>query len=290
MLEKLILSIISCNVNKSLVKDFHIIIVDNDALRTAESVTNELTERFYDSYKIDYFNHPVKGISIVRNELIKQALLTNPDFIVFIDDDEYVTTEWLNELLKTIISNNADAARGPVLAVFDTVVSKYISCWFNRESYPDNFQLSTLTTGNLIIKRSSLQQYDVWFDNRFNIIGSGDSYFGIQLLKKGAKFFWSANAIVYETIPESRANISWLIKRIYRGASTFTYVLKLEKEYFKIFKKILISLIYIIGGIFALIILPIPVKKRYRGILMLSEGIGGLTGLFNILYLEYKKN
>src|SRR5665647_3191 len=226
MLKKLVQSIIVCNLNKTLIKDVNIIVVDNDVDKTAELVINELKERFYNSYKIDYFNHPAKGISNVRNELIKKALLLNPDFIVFIDDDEYVTTEWLNELVKTIINNNADAVRGPVLAKIDETIPDYISCWFKRESYPDNFQLNTLTTGNLIIKRSSLQKYNVWFDTRFNIIGNGDSYFGIQLLKKGARFFWASNAIAYETIPQSRANINWLIKRIYRGASGFTYNLK----------------------------------------------------------------
>jgi hypothetical protein len=64
--------------------------------------------------------------------------------------------------------------------------------------------------------------------------------------------------------------------------------LKLEKQYLRIVKKILISLIYILGGIFGTLLIPIPVKRRYGGILMLSEGVGGLTGLFNMLYFEYK--
>jgi succinoglycan biosynthesis protein ExoM len=288
MLRKLILSIIECNLNKTLINDVNIIVVDNDVDKTAESVINELKERFNNSYKIDYYNHPIKGISNVRNELIKHALLFDPDFVVFIDDDEYVTAEWLNELVKTIINNNADAVRGPVLAKLNESVPDYISFWFKRESYPDNFQLDTLTTGNLIIKRTSLQKYNVWFDGRFNIIGNGDTYFGIQLLKKGAKIFWSANALAYETIPQTRANIRWLIKRIYRNASAYTYVLKIEKEYLKLIKKILISLIYIITGISAIILIIFPIKRKYWGILTLTEGVGGVTGLANILYKEYK--
>lgn len=288
MLKKLVLSITACNINKTLIKDVNIIVVDNDVAKTAELVINELKERFFNSYRIDYFNHPVKGISNVRNELIKKACLLNPDYIVFIDDDEYVTAEWLNELVKTIINNNADAVRGPVLAKIDEKIPDYISCLFKRESYPDNFQLNSLTTGNLIIKRSSLQKYNIWFDPRFNIIGSGDSYFGIQIIKEGAKIYWASKAVVYETIPENRANIKWLIKRTYRGASTYSYVLKLGKIYLLILKKILISLIYIFAGICATFIIIIPIKKRYWGILKLTEGIGGLAGFFSILYNEYK--
>lgn len=288
MLEKLVLSIVGCKFDESTIKDVKILIVDNDVEKTAERTINALKEKFNDSHKIEYLCHPAKGISNVRNELIKKALLSNPDFIVFVDDDEYVVSEWLNELIKTLIINDADAVRGPVLAKFDKKIPDYVSYWFKRESYPNNYQLDTFTTGNLILKRASLQKYNIWFDSRFNVTGAGDYYFGIQLLKKGARIFWAANAITYETIPESRANIKWLIKRYYRGASTYMWVMKLEKQYMKLVKKILVSLVYIISGILALIILPFPIEKRYWGILTITEGIGGITGLFSVLYLEYK--
>ena len=288
MLKKLILSIYQSNINTNLIKNINIIILDNDIEKTAEKTFVELKESFESDYKLHYSIHPIKGISNARNELIRRGLSFNPNFLVFIDDDEYVTTEWLNELVKTIINNNADFARGPVIRVFDDTVPEYISCWFRKITYSNNMQIDSIVTDNLILSTKSLLNFDVWFDTRFNIIGNGDSYFGIQILKKGAKIFWAADALVYETIPESRANIKWLIKRIYRGASAFTYILKLEKEYLKLIKKILVSLIYIISGIGALILMILPIKKRYWGILTLTEGIGGLTGLVNLLYKEYK--
>ncbi len=97
---------------------------------------------------------------------------------------------------------------GPVLAVFNEPVSRFISCWFDREIYPNNTSLSTLTTGNLIFNRKALQKFNTWFDPRFNIIGSGDNYFGIQILNKGAKIFWAAKAITYETIPKRKEQTS----------------------------------------------------------------------------------
>jgi len=288
MLEKLVLSINESNFDESLIKDIHIIIVDNDVEKTAEEITNELIDRFYGKTKIEYSCFPIKGISNVRNELLRKAYILEPDYVVFIDDDEYVTSEWLNELVKTIISNDAEAARGPVLAKFDETIPDYISCWFEIENYVNNFQLDTLYTGNLILNRLSLQKYNIWFDNRFNLTGSGDVYFGLQLLKKGARIFWAANAIVYETIPESRANINWKMKRNYRGASTYVYILKLENKIGKLIKKIFISLMYIIVGLVGIFFLILPIKKKFWGVLTLVEGIGGLAGLFNILYKEYK--
>src|ERR1035437_8313843 len=82
MLKKLILSIITCNINKSLIKNVTIIVVDNDIDKTAEKIVNELKERFYETSNLHYFNYDKKGLSNVRNKLFNKALEYNPDYIV----------------------------------------------------------------------------------------------------------------------------------------------------------------------------------------------------------------
>jgi succinoglycan biosynthesis protein ExoM len=286
MLKKLILSIMDCNIDSSIIEKVTIIVEDNDEDRTAEDTIVQLKSKYTD-YDLQYFNYPVKGISNIRNEIIRNALLQNPDFLIFIDDDEFTTDEWLNELVKTIIANHADAVRGPVLAVLDKSIPRNIAYWFSRENYPNNQRLFSIKTGNLILRVNSIKEYDVWFDSRFNITGSGDSYFGLQILKKGAKIFWAANAVAYETIPSNRATLKWLIKRNYRLSSTYSYVLKLESKYLKLIKKIFISILYIGVGIVGLPLVLLPIEKKYWGILKLSQGIGGLLG-GSYLYKEYK--
>jgi GT2 family glycosyltransferase len=169
-------------------------------------------------------------------------------------------------------------------------ISKYIAYFFRRKEYPDNSQIFSLATGNLILRRKSLEKFNVWFDNRFNSTGSEDSFFGIQLMKKGARIYWAANAIVYETIPDKRATLNWLIKSSYNHALSFTYILKLEKEYFGLLKKTIISAGYFLVGSIALLAVPFPFRWKYWGILKISEGIGGLAGLFSMHFLEYAKD
>jgi glycosyltransferase involved in cell wall biosynthesis len=288
LLRKLILSIVDSRLNKSLISDVNIVVVDNDSLMTAESTVIELKEKFHNTYKIDYFSFPIKGLANVRNELLRKSLILNPDFIVFIDDDEYASPEWLNNLVETIIVNKGDLAVGPVKSVVDSNVSKYLSCWFHRRDYPDNAKLNFTYTGNLIIRTESLLKHNIWFDNRFNKTGGEDSYFGQQMLKRGATIYWSAKAIVFETIPSGRANIKWLSNRYYNGANKFAYILKIEKRFSKILKKILISMLYIIIGFCGLVLLPFPGYKKYWGILKISEGFGGINGLLGRRYNEYK--
>jgi succinoglycan biosynthesis protein ExoM len=289
ILEKLILSIAECNIDESLIKSINVIIIDNDIEKSAEPTILSLAAKKFAKFKLAYFNYPVKGLSNVRNELFRKAFELNPDFVVFVDDDEYVTPDWLNELLTTINNNNADAVRGPVLADIGHNVSKYIACWFERERFPNNTRLYSLTTGNLILRYTSLQKYDIWFDPRLNLSGSEDDYFGIQILKKGARLFWADNAITYEIIPENRTTLNWLLKRTFRTASTYSYFLILEKRYLIIIKKIILSVLYFFIGLFASVALLTPYKRKYWGLIKMAEGLGGLGGFFNITYQEYKK-
>ena len=288
MLKKLVLSIFGCNLNESLIREVSIIIVDNDALKSAESVVNELKGKHAAKYEISYFSYPVQGLSNVRNELLKNGIKQNPDFLIFVDDDEYVTPDWLNELVGTIIINNGDMTMGPVNSVVSKKIPGYISCWLDRADYVNNSRLNFIRTGNLIIRLKSLLERSIWFDPRFNKTGGEDSYFGHQMIKAGAKVYWASNAVAFETVPDNRANIKWISKRYYNAANKFAFRLKIEKNSSKILKKILISLVNIIIGFCALVLTPFPFKKRYWGLLKIAEGSGGIAGFLSIRYEEYK--
>jgi succinoglycan biosynthesis protein ExoM len=288
MLRDLVISIRSCRLNESLIKEVNIVIVDNDINKTAEPVVNGLKSDGSTSFLIYYFNHPAKGLANVRNELIRHGISLNPDYLVFIDDDEIVTPDWLNQLVYTIESNEGDMAMGPVNPANNNRIPQSILCWMERQDYADNTQLNFIRTGNLIINVKSLLKYQIWFEPRFNASGGEDSYFGLQMIKKGAKVFWAAKAIVYETVPDERANLRWLIRRYYSGANIYTSILIIERDYLKLLKKIFVSFFYMITGLFALVMFLIPVRKKYWGILKISEGVGSFSGMFSIKVYDYR--
>ena len=288
MLKKLVTSIRECNIDKALISLVNIVIVDNDAARSAESTVTGLIETSVTGGEINYSCFPEKGLANVRNELLRIGLSMNPDFLVFVDDDEFVTPGWLNELVGTIISNNGDLTMGPVNSVVGSDIPDYISSWLDRADYFNNARLNFIRTGNLIIKVKSLLEKNVWFDPRFNKTGGEDSFFGIQMIKKGASIFWAAQAVVCETVPDDRANIKWLFTRYYNGANKFAFILKIEKNRVKIIKKVMVSFFYLFIGFFALILVPFKFRKRYWGLLKFSEGLGGITGFLSLRYKAYK--
>ena len=290
MLEKLIDSIYACKIDTAIIKEVDIIIVDNDAEKTAEQTVARLAQRESDIFTIVYHGYPIKGLVNVRNELINQALLRKPDFLAFIDDDEFASPEWLSELIRTLVVNNGDLGVGPVIPVFEKKVPPYISHWFRYHHIEDQTNIEFIETGNLVARAQFLLDTpDMRFDQRFNTTGAEDSYFGVTALKKGTKIWWAGKAVAYETIPEKRATINWLLKRAYRGAITYTFIIMLEKKYLSVIKKVLVNILYLFVGIFALILTPFQHKLRYFGMMKIAESMGGFAGLLNLKYHEYAK-
>ena len=287
MLEKLVLSIYASQISIDSISSVDIVVVDNDIQRTAESVITALKNKATPPFNLHYCNYPKKGLTHVRNEILKQSLNFKPDYIAFVDDDEYVVKNWLNELIKTMVHMNADIVQGPNLPVFEKEVPEYISRWFYVENFESNKQMEVVETNNLLIKSKFVNEHNLRFDSRFDQTGGEDTFFGVQAINKGARIFWSHDAIVYETIPELRATIKWLMRRKYRAASTFTYILKLKKSYLMLIRKFLVSIIYLGFGICSLVFLPFSNKNKYLGLIKISEALGGFAGILNIRYKEY---
>ncbi|MFP4489120.1 MAG: glycosyltransferase family 2 protein [Bacteroidales bacterium] len=282
MLENLLNHLLQCNVDKSTISSIVLIIVDNDPEASArDTVAGFTAGSVANPFEIRYHSYPVKGLSNVRNELVGRAMDENADYILFIDDDEYPHPDWISEMMITIETNNADMARGPVIPVFEEGIPGSIRYWFKRKDYKNNEKIKAVATNNLAVKTETLKELKIRFDERFNFTGSEDAYFGMQMYEKGASLYWTNKAMVYELVPYDRTNLPWLIKRTNRGATNFIYKMRIEKKYGKMVYKFMVSVFYILSGSAGLLMVPLPIKQRYWGILTISEGIGGLTGLFN---------
>lgn len=289
LLKKLINSIYKCNIDSNFISEIDILIVDNDISKTAKTTASKFKNNGSDKFKLHYHHYPKKGLSNVRNEIIEKANEFEPDYIVFVDDDEYVTTNWLNELIYTIVKNNCDMAMGPILPDFEKKVSSAISHWFFRPQHNNDDKLDFIITGNIIMCSKFLKDNQLQFDPRFNTTGSEDSYFGISVIKKKGVICWAEDAVAYETIPEGRATLKWLLRRRYSGANTYMFTMILEKRPKMVIKKLVVSFINFPLGFFCLIGLPFKFKYRYFGLLKIAEGLGGFAGLMNIKFHAYSE-
>lgn len=263
-------------------------VVDNDVDQSAKKFIEEFSSYQSGIINIVYDNYTVKGLSNVRNKLLELVLNSNADFVAFIDDDEFVPRHWLKELIKTQVKFDSDIVVGPVISELPKNTPESIKHWISRSKYRNGQEMKHVSAGNMLIKLDFLREKKLKFDERFNETGAEDTYFGVCAKKLGAKIHGSQEGYAYETVPKSRANLSWILKRSFRGASTFVYILKIEKKYLAILKKSIISLAYIILGILLIPLLLLKSKFKYTGLVKIAEGLGGISGLINLRYREYK--
>lgn len=208
LLKKLLISLITQETGGEFT--FNIIVVDNDAQRSAEATVCEFETK---GQKIIYDVEPEPNISLARNRSLSHA---SRDYIATIDDDEYADSQWLLNLYKTMISYNADVVHGPVSPIFHNNTPSYIRRRkrFNLPNPPTGSTENYIrATNNSLFRRRLIEHIATPFDPSFGRTGGEDTRFFKNLREQGYKMIWCREAQVFEFIPPERTNLVWILKR-----------------------------------------------------------------------------
>lgn len=194
---------------------FEIVVVDNSVEAAATPVVDKIAAET--DLPIRLVHQPEPGISNARNAGIAAA---KAPFIAWIDDDEFASETWLRDLWTTAHDRNADIVFGSVEPRFAGEVaqkSPEIVKFFSKNS--SNQQESEdkhFSTSNCMMKREICDGLNSPFSLARNFTGGEDHLFFIEARNRNVKFAWDRNSIVYETIPNERANWNYLLSRSYR--------------------------------------------------------------------------
>jgi glycosyltransferase involved in cell wall biosynthesis len=225
-----------------------------------------------------------RGIAQVRNTLIEHALATNAAFIAMIDDDEWPDAQWIDRFLDCARATNADVLQGSIL----------FGCGEAADGHGDIRRATGPVAmlqgaGNLLIRRAVLEEMPApWFDPAFALSGGEDRDLFVRLDRAGKRFAWSDEARAYGDIPETRANLGWLLRRAYSvGNSDMLVLLKhrpgpgrLALELAKILASLLLSPL-------AAVILAASPNRRALPLQKLFRAAGKLSAMAGTRYNEY---
>ncbi len=205
---------------------FAVVVVENDALgRDSVAVAAE----FLGQGKLQGLCvvEPRQGNCQAINAAFGTALATFPAAtrLLMIDDDEIASPGWLELMVQAAESTGADLVGGPVLPNFDDKMKRGLSRHpAFRPAYDDSGPVPVIYgCGNcLVTRRVFATLANPTFDLRFNFLGGGDCDFFMRCHWAGMTFHWVAEAIITETVPQSRTSLSWLAVRGLRiGAINF---------------------------------------------------------------------
>ncbi|HEY0267136.1 MAG TPA: glycosyltransferase family A protein [Rhizomicrobium sp.] len=225
-----------------------------------------------------------RGIAQVRNTLIEQALKSDADFIAMIDDDEWPQADWIAKFLALAHETKADAMQGSILFGMGEAADGHGD--IRRPTGPVAMLQGA---GNILLRRAVLEEMPApWFDPQFALSGGEDRDFFVRLARAGKRFAWSDEARAHGDVPETRANLGWLLRRAYSvGNSDMRVLLKhrpgpatLAAELAKILAVLLLSPL-------AAVILAASPNRRALPLQKLFRAAGKLGAMFGTRYNEY---
>jgi succinoglycan biosynthesis protein ExoM len=188
-----------------------ILVIDNDAEQSALNIVTEFRSRI--TVRLDYKHVPGQNISMARNAGLEAA--TTP-WLVFMDDDEFASTNWLSGLIAG--RNGANAVFGPCEAIYGEGTPD----WIKQGDYHSNRITETepITTGytsNVLIDMAFVRRHRLRFALDLGRTGGEDTMFFRAMYRKGGVLKYASCAAVYETVVSSRANLAWVLRRRYRA-------------------------------------------------------------------------
>jgi succinoglycan biosynthesis protein ExoM len=189
----------------------HVLVVDNNA---APSAQEKLSPRFGN---VRFVHEPEPGIPAARNRAV--AELADEWALIFIDDDEFVPSGWLEAHRRFASESTADVFFGPVISSYDDGADARIlrGDILDRPRRSSGTSMPYGPTNNTLVKSECLSRFgDLRFDPRFTRSGGSDVDFFARMRERGASLVWNDDAVVFETVPAERASIAWAKARYRR--------------------------------------------------------------------------
>jgi glycosyltransferase involved in cell wall biosynthesis len=194
---------------------FAAVVVDNDdTAREGVAVCREMGRDY--PWPLTCVVEPRRGISHARNCAVATALERSPEFIAMLDDDEWPSRSWLQELTRIQRDFNADIVSGPVVPM----PAQPMEHWQALAPYygltrdlVDGTACTLYGGGNFLARRRCFEAFDGPFDPAFDQIGGEDLHFFQRLGRLGMRSRWAAKAVVFEDTPPQRLTREWLLLR-----------------------------------------------------------------------------
>lgn len=262
-----------------------LVIADNAPQDSAAATLGDISG--LTRWPVIYEMQPVRGIVAARNCTLDRVP-DDADFVVFVDDDEHVSTGWLEAMLTTMRDTDATAVQGPVEPDYDQPPPRWIEDLniFRLGPFRQGQILNFAATNNSMLNAATLRDYNLRFDMRFNKTGGEDEEFYGRVRGTGGVIRAAAGATVFDSVPYQRMSLRWVIRRSYRKGNTLGRIAILRKR--GGMKRIAKGFGVIVWGIGAVILSVFGPRARYiNGLMEICRGVGMLGAFLNIRYAEY---
>lgn len=264
------------------------VVVDNDSAQSSKALCNKYSL----TNDLKYFAESERNISIVRNVGLNYAKQNSFDYILFLDDDEFVCGDYFKHLQGTLNKLNPDVVIGPVVTLYHPQTPNWItnSKVFERSRRETGAIVNTGNTGNALVKVSAISGIGL-FNPEYGKSGGEDSDFFYRCQSHGLSMVWCDEAEVYEYLENERCSLKYIMIRARRGGQTYSKIRKTHLTFLE--KSLLVANAFAFGATgLCIASLMVVFSAKKSGIPLLKKSIGKLSqieGLFGKTVKMYGK-
>lgn len=212
---------------------FHVILVDNNSNSTNQKRYTALVDEFSDLFSVEYLLERQQGRSHACNAGVASS---SSPWIAFIDDDETLSSNWIETAFYLIDLGKYSYYGGHVLPNWETPPPPWLPIhqgkfrgvlgWIEvsdvNKSY-DDFDAS-LCGGNMLVERATYLKIGGFSSalgrGANNLLGGEDGEFHRRLKRAGARGMYCPKLSVLHWIPVSRMTVEYHLRWAYwSGAS-----------------------------------------------------------------------
>jgi len=198
--------------------DVGVLVVDNDPDRGAQDAV--LACAAASTVPVRYTHEPEPSIAAARNRALNEA---GTRLLVFIDDDERPSPDWLSLLLAEFGRSRAAAVVGPVVSTFQVEPDAWIEAggFFRRRRMPSGSRVALAATNNLLLDLDVVRRHGLQFDRAYALTGGEDMLFSRQLDARGEQIVWCDEAVVTDVVPAARVTHRFVTMRAFSHGNSW---------------------------------------------------------------------
>ncbi len=271
-------------------EQFLIVVVDNDPAGSAKEVVEEfVSERVAIRYEVE----PEPGIPAARNRSIAIARREGVAYVAFIDDDEFASPYWLSTMVSRVETTGASAISGPVEPIFPSTHPKWVRTTrlYHRATFPDGASLEFASTANSLLRLEAIAGIQEPFDLSLQFTGGSDTFLYRSLRQRGGSIIWEPAGLIYESVPESRLSLKWILTRSYRhGVTLGLSDRRLDPSYRRLITRAVRGVVQLPIGLLVAGASLVRRNDDWRcGLSRIARGAGVLVGLSGRSFDEYRR-
>ncbi|GFE52486.1 glycosyl transferase [Roseobacter cerasinus] len=271
-----------------------VVVVEN----SPDAQARATVEGFADQLDVIYAQEEEPGIPFARNRAVEMALARGCAWLIFIDDDEWVAQDWLEQMLAGRSAYpQADVLTGPVLRDYPETAPD----WLPRSGHDGvatGTSLQAAATNNTAVASHvfSADGLGLRFEEKMRYTGGSDTEIFLRVTRQGGQVIWIAEAQVFEEYPDNRSTLGWHIARNIRRGSAGVMIERLHERPVLpyVVPRIGHCLYLTFGRLAQALVLFIPKRRRGRAqamkaVLSAASAWGYLRGLFNLRSEPYRR-